>query len=366
MAFATAAVAQSVTLPPSGNNQKAEVSQWIGLVKVSVSYSSPDVTGPNGEDRSGQIWGQLVPYGMANLGFGTCGDTCPWRAGANENTTFTVSHDIKVEGRPLKAGTYGLHMIPGKSDWTVIFSKNASSWGSYFYDKKEDALRVKVKPKESAFQHWLTYEFTDRHPKKATLALKWDKLEIPLALAVENIEQLYVAQMRDDLRSSAGFSYQGWQQAANYCLRNEINLQEALVWAEKAVSLPFIGQKNFQTLQTLASLQEANGNDKAAKATIDEALDHPTATPLVIHQYGRQLLTQKKNQRALAVFKLNAKKHQDTWPVHVGLMRGYSAVGDLKTALKHAEKAVKQAPDKLNRANLEKMVTRLKAGKPVT
>jgi hypothetical protein len=101
------ASAQIVRLPPDGKNQKASVSQWIGLVEVNVTYNAPKVTAPDGTDRTGKIWGQLVPYGMANLGFGTCGDQCPWRAGANENTVFRVSHDVKVEGQPLAAGSYG-------------------------------------------------------------------------------------------------------------------------------------------------------------------------------------------------------------------------------------------------------------------
>src|SRR5262249_14185033 len=145
LGVAGAAQAQNVgglTMPPSGGNQKASVAQHIGLVKVSVDYSSPHVHSPVGEDRKGKISGTLVPYGMANLGFGTCGDQCPWRGGANENTVFTTSHAIKVQGKELPAGAYGLHFVPGKDEWTVIFSKNSTSWGSFFYDAKEDALRV--------------------------------------------------------------------------------------------------------------------------------------------------------------------------------------------------------------------------------
>ena len=360
------AFGQSVTLPPSGDNQKAATSQWIGLVKVSVKYSSPDITGPNGQDRRGKIWGKLVPYGFSNLGFGTCGDVCPWRAGANENTVFAVSHDVKIEGKRLKAGKYGLHMVPGEKTWTIIFSNNTSSWGSYFYDKKEDVLRVQVKPRKTAYAHWLTYDFVDRGKDKATLAMRWDELEVPFTIKVDNLEELYVNRMRDELRSTAGFSYQGYLGAARYCFQNNINLKEGLAWAEQAATAPFVGQKNFQTLSMLAALQAANGAQAKSKKTLTEALAHSSATPLVVHQFGRQLLGQKKKKQALQVFKANAEKHKDAWPVHVGLARGYSAVGELKKALKHAEKAVKQAPDKLNRDNLKKMVVDLKAGKPVS
>src|SRR6185503_10236659 len=160
---------------------KASVSQWIGPVKVTVDYSSPDVHGPTGEDRAGKIWGGLVPYGLHDLGFNDC-KQCPWRAGANQNTVFSVSHDVLVEGQPLKAGNYGLFMIAGQTDWTIIFSNNSTSWGAYTYDPAEDALRVTVKPSECEYHEWLTYEFTDRQTDHATVALKWERLQVPIKI----------------------------------------------------------------------------------------------------------------------------------------------------------------------------------------
>src|ERR1700688_1456265 len=106
-AFAGVAFAQypGLTLPPSGNNQKASVVQYIGPVRVAIDYSSPAVHGPDGKDRRGQIWGKLVPYGLSTSPFGN-GKPDPWRAGANENTVFAVSHEVNVEGKPLPAGRY--------------------------------------------------------------------------------------------------------------------------------------------------------------------------------------------------------------------------------------------------------------------
>ena len=155
-----------VTLPPSGANQKSVTTQYIGaLASVSIAYSSPDVHGANGQDRSGQIWGQLVPYGLNDLGFGLRNPS-PWRAGANENTTFTFSHDVLVNGKPLKAGTYGFHIIAEEEGpWTLIFSDNSTAWGSFFYQEKEDALRVEATPEEGNYHEWLTYEFIDRQPE---------------------------------------------------------------------------------------------------------------------------------------------------------------------------------------------------------
>jgi DUF2911 family protein len=367
LALAGPAAAQptGLTLPPSGGNQRATVTQDIGLVRVSVDYSSPHVHSPAGEDRKGKIWGTLVPYGMASLGFGTCGDQCPWRGGANENTVFTTSHDLKVQGQPLPAGSYGLHFIPGQEEWTVVFSKNHTAWGSFSYDAKEDALRVKAKPEPSDYHEVLTYEFPERRLDHAVLALRWENLQLPLALAVDNAFDLYVDNIRRELQSSPGFTWQSWDAAAQFCLQNKTHLDQGLRWAEIAASSPASGQENFTTLATLAQLQEANGRAEDAKKTIERALNHRTAGPLDLHLYGRQLLAQKKPQEAMKVFELNAKRNPDVWPVHVGLARGHAALGHKKEALEEARLALKQAPDGNNRRNLETMVKTLEEGKDI-
>src|ERR1700709_223259 len=215
LAGSAAAQFPGVPLPPGGGNQRQTVIQQIGLVRVSIDYSSPHVHSPAGEDRKGKIWGTLVPYGLANLGFGSCGEQCPWRGGANENTVLTVSRDVKVQGQPLPAGAYGVHFIPGADEWTFIFSKNSTSWGSFFYDAQEDALRVKVKPEASDYREVLTYDFPERRPDTATVALKWENLAVPFTITVDNPAQLYVENLRRELRSSAGFGWQGWLAAAN-------------------------------------------------------------------------------------------------------------------------------------------------------
>ena len=353
--------AQSVTLPPSGDNQKASITQHIGLVRVTIDYSSPDVTGPNGEDRRGKIWGTLVPYGIHDLGFND--RRGPWRAGANENTVFTVSHPVKIEGQRLAAGSYGLHMLAGEDEWTLIFSKNSTSWGSFTYDEAEDALRVKVKPEKAPFREWLTYDFTDRRPDRATVALWWEELRVPFTVTVEDIADIYISNLRNELRGSQGFSWQNLDAAAQYCLQNGRNLEEALRWSEASISMPFVGQANFTNYSTKAQILEKLSRTAEAEKVMKAALELPNALPGEIHQYGRRLLGQGDVKGALAVFQTNAKRFGDTWPVHVGLARGYSAAGDYKTALKHAEIAVGQAPDPLNRRSLEAAIVKLKEGK---
>ncbi len=357
--------AQAVTLPPSGDNQKASVTQHLGLVEVTVDYSSPDVHAPDGTDRRGKIWGQLVPFGWHQEAFGTCGQMCPWRAGANENTVVRFSHDVQVEGQPLAAGAYGLHMVPGENEWIVIFSNNSSSWGHYFYSEAEDALRVTVKAEKAPYREWLTYEFTDRQMDKATLALAWEELVVPIRIAVPNAIDLYAANLGRELRSAPGFDWRGWQQSAQMLVDRKVRPELAEQWASNAVSLQFIGQENWQTLRTLAAAQRANGKDAAAEATMARALVHPTAGPVDIYQYARPLIAQGQPERALAVFQKVAERFPGAWPTDVGIARAYSALGRYAEAIPHLEAALAIAPDDLNRSNIERMLGRLKKGEDI-
>jgi tetratricopeptide (TPR) repeat protein len=347
-----AGFAQGLTSPPSGDNQKACVTQWIGPVSVTINYNSPDVHGPNGEDRAGHIWGELVHVGFIDQGFGSS-KSAPWRAGSNENTTITFSHDVKINGGDLKAGTYGLFLDYEKdkpSQW--IFSKNATSWGSYYYDVKEDALRAPTNAEDAPYTEYLTYSFSDRLPASAVASLQWENKRFPFKIEVPNINELYVAIMRNELRDDIGFDSRNYAAAAQFCVQNKINLEEALTWAETAVSMPFIGQEDFNTLSTKASVLNALNKNAEADATMAKAISHPTASIQNVHQYGRTLLTQGKNDKALEVFKLNRQRHpEDTFTTYVGLARGYTAVGDKKNAIKNWEAAIKNLPEN-QKANL--------------
>jgi tetratricopeptide (TPR) repeat protein len=364
--LSTFSFAQGLTTPPSGDNQKAKVTQYIGPVEVSISYSSPDVHGANGEDRTGKIWGEVVHFGFIDQGFGPS-KAAPWRAGANENTIFYVSHDVKIEGKELKAGTYGLFLAAAKEGpYTWIFSKNSSSWGSYFYDPKEDALRVEVMPKEAPHKEWLTFGFEDRLPTSASAYLRWEKKRIPFKIEVPNINEIYVSKMRDELRSELGFKQENWITAAQFCLQNKINLEEALNWVNMSVSNPFIGVENFTTHQTRASLLEALGKQQEATVEMDKAIKDPSASVQDIHQYGRSLLQAGKNDKAMEVFKYNAKTHpEEKFTTNVGLARGYTALGDKKNAIKSWEVALKNLPEnqKGNQALYESEIKKLKEGK---
>jgi hypothetical protein len=358
--FAGSAPAQPHYMPPSGDNQRASVTQEIGPVDVTISYGSPRVV-LKGNDRRGKIWGALVPYGMTELDFNDC-KSCPWRAGANEGTVFTTTGEIKVQGKSLPAGSYGLFAITGPEEWTFIFSRNTTSWGAYWYDPKEDVLRVTAKPAKSDYHEWLTYEFTEREPAKAVVALKWEDLQVPMTLTVDDAPARWIAKTKDALRGYTGFNWLNWQQAADYALRNKIAPAEALDWAQRAAGPNFGGGSQILAQTTLARALEANGKEAEAAKVWEKAVNLPGATPIQIHQVGRGLLAEGKTQQALSIFQTNAKRFPDQWPVHVGLMRGYAAAGDAKKALEEGRLALKQAPDEPNKKGIADAIAKLEKG----
>lgn len=344
-----------LTTPPSGGNKKAMVGERIGITDVTINYDRPGVKG-----REGHVWGELIHTGFTDQGFGSS-KSAPWRAGSNENTTITFSTDVKVEGKDLPAGKYGVFVAYDPNESTVIFSKNSSSWGSYFYDEKEDALRVKVKPQAlDKSVEWLKYEFTNQTNNAATVNLQWEKLSIPFKVEVDLVNT-QLASLRKELRTDRGFTWQTWDQAAQWCLQNNTNLEQALQWADSAAGPFFGGNNNFQPQYTKAQVLERLGKTAEADAIMKNAL--PMANMNQLHQYGRQLLTQKKNKEALEVFKLNATKNPNQFTTTVGLVRGYSANGDYKTALKHAQAALPMAPNQQNKTSVEGMIKKLQEGK---
>ncbi len=349
--FMSSTVTAQLDFLPRGS-QAAKVSQRIGNTDVSIMYSRPSV-------NNREIWGALVPYGMNNLGFGTATES-PWRAGANENTVFKTTHNLTIGGKTLPAGKYGLHMIVNEDNTaTVIFSKNHGAWGSYFYNPSEDAIRVDVQTKEIPHVEQLTYSFDEVGPNSAVVSLNWEKKQIPFTIETD-VTANVLAEIRQQLQTSPGFNRQTWEQAANYALNNGGDLDEALGWVNAAIEGQFFSQKNFNNLSIKSQILDRQGKTAEAKTTMDEALS--LGTVFEVHSYGRQLIAQGKKEEALEVFKWNAKTHKNTWPVDFGLARGYSAVGNYKTALKHLKIAEGRAPDQLNKDAIVGYITQLEAG----
>lgn len=372
LAVASAAAAQEqpgLRMPDGGNgaSQRSEVTQWVGLVKISIDYHSPAVhRGP--KDRTGHIWGELVPFGFFDEGRGPSMAT-PWRAGANESTTITFSHGVTVGGSAIAAGTYALFLDverSGPSHW--IFSRTPG-WGSYQYDPKNDVLRVPVTAETAPYTEYLTYGFDARHADGTVAFLQWEQQRFAMPIAVPNVNELWVAEMRQELLGWPGFDPESWRSAAEFCANNKINLDEALIWADKAITQPFrgagIGREDFQTLGTKAAVLDAMGRHAEAEAVMNRAVALAGTPAVLLHQYGMRLLGQGKNDAAMAVFTLNDQRHPDEpyW-THVGLARGFSATGDKAHAIAQFELAIKGLPvsEKPNLPGLEVALKALKTG----
>jgi tetratricopeptide (TPR) repeat protein len=363
MLTAFAALAAAAILPAQDllnlpdSSPRGGVSQTIGITKVSVDYGRPAV-------NKREVWGRLVPFGLNDLGFGTTA-AAPWRAGANVNTVVSFSTDVTVGGQPLPAGDYGLHMILAESgDVTAIFSKKSRAWGSFFYDPADDAARMQTKWQDAPHHELLTYEFSDITKNSATLSLLWETKRIPIPIAVDT-DALVVASMKRELSTDRGFDNRAWIAGSQYLVQNNLDLNLALEWAERALDVRTNGRVDFEGLSNKALILEKLGRAAEADAAMDQAL--PVGSAVQIHQYGRRLIAAKKAERALQVFQLNVQKHPDVWPVNYGLARGYSAIGNYAAALEALLKAQKQVPagDTLNPPVIEQNIEKLKRGEDI-
>jgi hypothetical protein len=340
-------------LPPSGGNPRATISEEVGITSITIKYSRPDVNG-----REGKIWGTLIPYGFASQNLNTNKNDMPWRAGANETTTITFEHDVKVEGKDIKAGTYGLYMAVYPDKATIIFSKQADNWGSFFYKEKNDVLRVDVKPVAlDKSVEWLKYEFIEQREKYCVIALEWEKLSIPFRVDVD-VDNIVLARMRDQVDGQRGFNPLLLTSAANYFINKNINLEEALAWSQRAASF-----KSFQTLSTLGSAYTKLNRLKEADSTMNEALVF--AVPAQFQAYGRSLVTAKRLDRWMEVLNAAQKKNGDVFMVNAGYMSYYSAKGDFKKALDYANKALAQAPNDAAKTAMNGNIAKLKDGKDI-
>src|SRR4051812_43775709 len=273
------AEAQSLVMSLPRQSQRATVSQRVALTDLTINYHRPLAAGR-------KIWGvpTLAPYGQV------------WRAGANENTTFEVSDPVSIEGQRLERGTYGLHMIPNAESFTVIFSKNSTSWGSFSYDPKEDALRVDVKPQTVEMREELTYEVGSVKPDSAVVTMRWEKVAVPFTVKTD--VEATVANIRHQMRNSAQYIWNGPDDAASWCIDNKVNLEEALTWANRSVQM----EERFENLSTKARILEALNRNTEAAAAREKAMEVATATQLYF--YGRQLQNQKKKAEAIAIYRI--------------------------------------------------------------
>ena len=310
---------------------QAKVTQNVGFAEISVEYSRPGA-------REREIWGKLVPYGLAPNAFGN-GKRMPWRIGANENTTISISHDALIEGSELPAVKYSLHAIVQEDEWTIIFNNDTEAWGSFFYEKSNDMLRVKVKPVESKFEEFLTIGFDNLSLESVDLFIHWGKVKVPIIIEFDRHE-ITLDAFRAELTNLQGFNQAAWGAAARYCLNNNINLDEAMTWIDKALGMN--GGDNFNNNSVKAGLLTAQGKQEEGDKLIEASIANSTEAEL--NAYGYQVMNQGRLEEAIQIFELNVKRHPDAWNVYDSLGEALNNSGDKSGAKKNYEIALEKAP----------------------
>ena len=331
---AAPASAQSAIMDLPRQSQHAVVTQRIGITDITINYSRPLV-------NKRKVFGGLEPYGKV------------WRAGANENTTITFSDPVTVEGKPLAKGTYGLHMTPGENEFTVIFSKNSTSWGSFSYDQAEDALRTTVKTQPSDMHEALTYDFDDPTPNSVTVTMRWDKVAVPFKVEV-NTNDIVQASLHNQLRGRVQYEWNSWDEAATYLLDNKLSAQDALQYSDKSIQL----EERFENLMTKSRALEALNKNEEAATFRNKAL--AMGNPIQLHVYGRQLQQQGKQDQAFDVYRTNMKRYPDHWLIHNEAARLACAQKDYDGAVKEMKLSLAGAPD-TSKPAIEALLRRLEA-----
>lgn len=340
------ASSQGITTPrvPS---PAATVSQTIGISKVTVNYSRPSV-------KNREVWGKLVPYGWNVQGFGA-GNSAPWRAGANENTILTLTHPAKVEGTMVPAGQYGLFFVINQDNTgEVILSKDSRSWGSFFYDQKNDLMKAKIKLNAIPHTEMLTYEFENTTKNTVDLMLNWEKKQFPVKIEFAT-DDIVMENAKEELKGPIGFNWQGLNSAAIYAANNKVNMDEALKWADQAITQ----NKSFATLSTKANLLKAMGKAEESDKIMSDAI--AMSTEVELNLYGYQVMGNGQIDKAIEIFILNTKrfpKSANTWD---SLGEGYVTKGDSKNAIINFKKSLTLNPPDATKQNSEKFLKQLGA-----
>lgn len=270
--FAWAQQQPQIRLPrPS---QKASVMQTVGVTDITITYSRPAVKGR-------QLWGD-PPASMAARAKGEAtlddqnarqkGDPIVpyghvWRAGANEATQFVVTDDVMINGQKLAAGSYSLHAIPNKDEWTIVFNGTANQWGSFSYDPAKDTLRVKAKPQwVNDSQEWLEYSIPTVTPNSATVLIRWEKIAVPFTVTVPNVEAVWRSKADAILAANPTNEVLPLQVANGYA--NNDQWDEALKWVDQSIKM----KETFRNLSAKANLLWAAGKKQEALAAADVAI----------------------------------------------------------------------------------------------
>lgn len=275
-------------------SQKASVMQTIGVTDITITYSRPGVKGRT-------IWGDALPTQTAK-GEATLDNQNErpkdavivpwghvWRAGANEATMFVITDDVLINGQPLKAGTYSLHTVPGKEEWTIIFNNDAGQWGSFTYDEKKDALRVKTKPQmASESQEWLAYSFDPLTDNSAQVNIRWEKVRVPFTVEVKDVKAVTLAKARASVAAAKPDDWRTPLQAANYALQNK-DAEEGMSWLDQSIKV----KETFQNLSAKAVALFNAGRKDEAFALADQAIARGKADKVDTANFEKRVANMK-------------------------------------------------------------------------
>ena len=327
--FATpsAVAAQNYRLDLPLDSPHASVSQDVALATFSVEYHRPGVNGR-------VVFGGLVPWDSV------------WRAGANENTVFTATSPFTFGGRALPAGRYGVFMIPGHSEWTVILSRMSTAWGAFSYDRAEDAVRVTASPKAAGFTERLQYAFEDPTETAVTLTMRWDKVAVSVPVTIDRAT-VVLDSLKSQLRTLPRFWGTAWAQAGAWALTNTENVDLAETWADTAVALA----PTFASYNLKAAVLARRGRTAEADSLRQAHLG--SASEAQLNAYGYQLLNERRNQEALAIFIRNTREHPDSWNVWDSLGEAYAVTGDKAKAITNYRKALAMTTDPAQKRRIE-------------
>lgn len=307
------------------------------MAQVSLNYHRPGVKGR-------EVFGGLIQYDRI------------WRAGANENTTITFSHEAIIGGKIVPPGTYGLHIIPSEGNWTLIISGDHNSWGSYFYDKSKDVARGTGKTSNlSESVEWLEYGFENIGSEGADLTLSWanTKASFPISFDMEALTLNYI--QNEYLKGLAGFYWDGFNNAALYCANNNVALESGIAWVDQSLNVV----RNFTNVSTKSYLLFRQGNEVESEKLMNEALAMGNETE--INMFGYTYFQHGEIDRAISMFEHNTKTYPKSWNVWDSLGEAQAAKGDKKSAIKNYKKALSMAPDENQKERITQIISGLES-----
>jgi len=295
LCWAAAASAQIQTPRPS---QKASVMQRIGVTDVTITYSRPGVKGR-------KIWGDPLPAQANVKGEATLDDQNErpkeavivpwghvWRTGANEATTFVVTDDVLINGQKLPAGSYSLHTIPNKDEWTIVFNGTANQWGSFNYDPAKDTLRVKAKPQWlETSQEWLSYSFDPVTDDSAQVNIRWEKISVPFTVKVPDVGAVTMAKIKTAVAEAKPDDWRTPMQAGVYLLTNDNKADDdqGLAWLDQSIKV----KETFQNLANKATALYRLGKKEEALALADQAIQRGKADKVDTSNFEKRVADMK-------------------------------------------------------------------------